>query len=148
MLYPELLKDHLLRAERGDIHSQYRLGEIYGTGEFGEKDYAEAAKWTRKAAEQGHAGAQNRLGILYANGLGVTENRAVAAQWFRKAAKQGDADAKANLKNLEKLSPALIWTLFMFMEAGLLYCLWTALGPVPTSILAGALIIAAAIKSR
>lgn len=60
-------------------------------------DYAEAAKWYRKAAERGDADSQFALGLMYENGDGVPEDYAEAAKWYRKAAKQGDADAQHNL---------------------------------------------------
>jgi hypothetical protein len=61
------------------------------------QDYAEAARWYRKAADQGNAHGQNYLGELYINGLGVPQDYAEAARWFRKAADQGLALAQHNL---------------------------------------------------
>ena len=58
------------------------------------QDYAEAAKWNRKAAEQGHANAQFNLGFMYATGNGVLQDYAEAMRWFRKAADQGDASSQ------------------------------------------------------
>ena len=60
-------------------------------------DYAEAAKWYRKAAEQGVAWAQNNLGYLYGEGKGVTQDYAEAVKWYRKAAAQGHAGGQGNL---------------------------------------------------
>ena len=37
-------------------------------------NYAEAAKWARKAAEQGYALAQADLGVMYWNGQGVPQD--------------------------------------------------------------------------
>jgi TPR repeat protein len=62
-------------------------------------DYAEAAKWFRKAAEQGDADARYILGNMYYFGEGVTQDYAEAVKWYRKAAEQGDADAQVNLGN-------------------------------------------------
>ena len=61
------------------------------------QDYAEAAKWYRKAAEQGLAAAQFSLGFIYANGQGVPQDYAQAAKWYRKAAEQGFTKAQNNL---------------------------------------------------
>jgi peptidoglycan hydrolase-like protein with peptidoglycan-binding domain len=60
-------------------------------------DYAEAAKWWRKAAEQGDAYAQYNLGLMYAKGEGVTQDDVEAVKWYRKAADQGLAEAQYNL---------------------------------------------------
>jgi uncharacterized caspase-like protein len=61
------------------------------------QDYAEAAKWYRKAADQGDAEAQCILGASYYFGLGVPQDYAEAAKWYRKAAEQGYALAQFNL---------------------------------------------------
>ena len=76
---------------------QFDLGVMYCGGEGVAKDYAEAAKWFRKAAEQGHADARYLLGFLYDNGVGVANDYAEAAKWYRKAAEQGHADAQSVL---------------------------------------------------
>ena len=90
------------RAKAGDVVAQYNLGVMYDTGEGVPKDYAEAAKWYRKAAEQGHAVAQFNLGVMYADGEGVSKNDAEAVKWFRQAAEQGHLDAKEWLKKNAK----------------------------------------------
>ena len=70
------------------------MAKKYESGEGVRLDFAEAAKWRRKAAEQGHAEAQFSLGMMYDIGLGVPKDYAEAAKWVRKAAEQGNADAK------------------------------------------------------
>ena len=49
-------------AEQGDAEAQYKLGFMYEGSDSVPEDYAEAAKWYRKAAEQGHVEAQYGLG--------------------------------------------------------------------------------------
>jgi len=88
------------KAEAGDSASQYSLGEMFATGINAPLDYAEAAKWYRKAASQGHIKAQSALGAMYALGMGVTKDEKEAVIWCRKAAEQGDADAQYNLGDL------------------------------------------------
>jgi len=44
---------------------------MYGDGRGVLRDYAEAAKWTRKAAEQGYAFAEMSLAAMYVEGRGV-----------------------------------------------------------------------------
>ena len=52
-------------AENGSAEVQRKLGQMYYSGWVLAPDYAEAAKWFRKAAEQGDTDAQYRLGICY-----------------------------------------------------------------------------------
>lgn len=85
------------RAEKGDAEEQYNLGGMYARGEGVPQDYAEAARWFRKAAELGHAGAQSNLGAMYVNGRGVPQDYAEAVRWYRKGAEQGDAVTQNNL---------------------------------------------------
>ena len=70
---------------------------MYDIGGRGPGNYAEAAKWYRKAAEQGHAGAQTRLGIMNRYGTGVLQDYTEAIKLFQKAAVQGNADAISQL---------------------------------------------------
>jgi uncharacterized protein len=85
------------KAEKGDAVAQCDLGFMYIDGQGVAKDYAEAAKWLRKAAEQNNALAQYNLGAAYAIGSGVAKDEAEALKWFRKAADQNNADAQHNL---------------------------------------------------
>ncbi len=66
-------------------------------GEGVEQDYAEAAKWYRKAAEQGVGEAQFNLGGCYYKGQGVEQDYKEAVKWFSKAADQGVAEAQHSL---------------------------------------------------
>jgi len=91
-------------AEQGDAQAQYNLGLLYANGQGVPQDYAEAAKWYRKAAEskQPRAGraigvASNNLGILYVNGQGVPQDYAEAAKWILKAAEMNIAAGQNNL---------------------------------------------------
>lgn len=91
---PESLR---ARAEQGDGISQFNLGIMYYQGQGVVQDYAEAARWYRKAAELGVTKAQFNLGVMYAQGRGVARDYAEAARWYRKAAEQGDPGAQFNL---------------------------------------------------
>ncbi len=50
------------------------------------QDYAEAAKWFRKAAVNGEANSQFMLGMMYKYGQGVPQDDAEALTWLRRAA--------------------------------------------------------------
>lgn len=85
------------RADSGDAAAQWKLGSLLTKGQHVEQNYAEAAKWHRKAAEQGHAAAQRSLAELYEVGQGVPLDPTEAARLFRQAAEQGDVVAQYSL---------------------------------------------------
>jgi TPR repeat protein len=94
---PDDLAGLLARAEKGDAEAQLLLAGRYYFGDGVRQDYAEAARWLRKAAERGNPIAQNNLGVCYEKGEGVAKDSAEAVKWYRKAADQGDATAQNNL---------------------------------------------------
>ncbi|MYE58441.1 MAG: sel1 repeat family protein, partial [Alphaproteobacteria bacterium] len=61
---------------------------MFGNGEGVPQDYAEAARWYRRAAEQGIASAQFNLGLVLNNGEGVAQADADEACGTRLAADQ------------------------------------------------------------
>jgi TPR repeat protein len=65
--FPRILRD----AQSGNRDAQFLVGMTYEIGCGIDQDYAQAARWYRKAADGGHPGAQNNLGGLYLQGLGV-----------------------------------------------------------------------------
>jgi TPR repeat protein len=94
----KLLADVRAKAEKGDAQSQYELGRIFFFGTCGmAQDWAESAKWFRKAAEQNDAPAQFNLGVCYHEGQGVAQDDVEAVRWVRKAAEQNDAPAQFHL---------------------------------------------------
>jgi TPR repeat protein len=70
---------------------------MYFYGHSVPQDYAEAARWYRKAADQGYPKAQYDLGTMYYSGLGVPQDRTEANRWFHKAATQNNKDARRAL---------------------------------------------------
>jgi len=97
------LEELRMKAEQGDVNTQFWLGWMYASGEGNVDDqaipqnYKEAVKWYTKAVEQGHAEAQFNLGMMYDTGQGVIQDYTKAAKWYRKAAEQGDTAAQYNL---------------------------------------------------
>ncbi|MGO8677747.1 MAG: tetratricopeptide repeat protein [Limisphaerales bacterium] len=84
-------------ADLGDARAQRQLGEFYAHREGVAPNYAEGAKWYRRAAEQGDADGQAALGELCQAGQGVPKNLAEAGSWFHLAARQGNARAQYSL---------------------------------------------------
>lgn len=85
------------KAGQGDAEAQTQLGRLYAQGQGVPRDYAEAAKWYRRAAEQGNADAQTALGELCEAGQGVARDPGAAAKWYRLAADQGHTRAQYDL---------------------------------------------------
>ncbi len=72
--FSRILRD----AQSGDRDARFLAGMTYEIGCGVDQDYAQAARWYRKAADGGHSGAQNNLGDLYLQGLGVEQSDAEA----------------------------------------------------------------------
>jgi TPR repeat protein len=93
------IQDLKAKAVKGDRGAQRDLAMAYGKGEGVAQDYAEAAKWFRKAAEQGDMFSQFATGSNFEHGKGVAKDLAEALRWYRKAADQGYARAQFNVGN-------------------------------------------------
>ena len=70
----------------GDFYAQNNLGLMYKDGEGIAQNYAEAAKWFRKAADQNYDEAYCNLGLLYEEGKGVVKDVIEAVRCYRKSA--------------------------------------------------------------
>ena len=80
-------------AENGEADAQYKLGLLYLTGNGALQDFAEAAKWLKRAAEQGYALAQYELGLIYRTGYGLTIDHVQSYVWLNLAAAAGISEA-------------------------------------------------------
>lgn len=85
-------------AEGGDKYGQYNLAVFYTDDSLGvPQDYAQAARWYRRAAQQGHVEAQFKLAVMYIYGYGVPVDRHKTIYWFFRSALEGHIDAQYNL---------------------------------------------------
>ena len=100
--YANALKEWKPLAEAGDSVAQYRLGQMYHTGEGVIEDYAEALNWYRLAAEQGCEKSQTNLGRMYRKGHGVIQNNEIAHMWYNIGAANGDKFGRDNRDSLAK----------------------------------------------
>ncbi|WP_245728030.1 tetratricopeptide repeat protein [Nitrosovibrio tenuis] len=82
-------------AENGEADAQYKLGLLYLTGNGALQDFAEAAKWLKRAAEQGYALAQYELGLIYRTGYGLAIDHVQSYVWLNLAAAAGIQQAVA-----------------------------------------------------
>lgn len=90
-------------AQRGDITSQYLLGQAYEQGKGLPQDAAAAMRWYQAAASRGDLIASDGMvGMagLYERGEGVAPDRARALQLYRQAASLGNATALTALHRL------------------------------------------------
>jgi TPR repeat protein len=85
------------RADQGDADAQFSLGLRYGSAAGDALDFAQAARWYRKAADQDYPLAQYNLGVMFARGQGVPQDDAASAGWIRRAAEGGDAGGQYDL---------------------------------------------------
>ena len=93
LLSPEL-REVGRRAEEGDVAAQYRLAQMYSTGQGAPQSLDDAARWYLAAAEQGHEMAAYRLAFLYLRGRGFAQKDYVQAyRWFSVSADLGVGDA-------------------------------------------------------
>ena len=81
-------KKELPKAEKGDVKSQYEVGEMYEKGRGAVKDEKKAFDWYLKAAKQGNKKAAYRVGLFYYEGSVVTQNFPEARTWFSKSAEK------------------------------------------------------------
>lgn len=95
--YEAAYQEWLPLARNDDAAAQRNLGHLHRAGLGVPQDFAEAARWYRRAAELGLAGAQVNLGSMYLQGQGVNEDPVEAALWFERAARQGHPIAQYNL---------------------------------------------------
>jgi len=91
-------------AERGDVYSQFRLGQMYYEGRGVARNDSEAAKWFAKAATQEHAEAQYILASMVEKGAGVKKSDEDAFRLYLQAATQGHERASVILE-AEKWTP-------------------------------------------
>lgn len=89
----KLVKD----ANKGDVSSQLKLGELYEEGNGVKQDYLKAFEYYLEASKQGSNEATNYIGLFYQSGLGVEQNFKKAFEYFKMASDNGYKYANNNL---------------------------------------------------
>lgn len=77
----------------GDPEAQVNLARMYYSGEGGDQDVLQAARWAKLAADKGNVGAQALLGHLLFEGEGVARQPVLGLMYLtlaRERAKPGD----------------------------------------------------------
>ena len=88
-------------ALKGNIHAQFNVAMMYGTGKHVTKNIQQAFNWLHKSAFNGHIQAKYLIGLSFKQGIGVKVDRGLAKYWFKKAAKSGHPRAIAQLQKLK-----------------------------------------------
>ncbi|MEL6111737.1 MAG: tetratricopeptide repeat protein [Pseudomonadota bacterium] len=84
-------------AAKGQVDSQFALGELAFGRRGVKRDLPRAAEWFSLAANQGHPGAKARLGQIYTRGLGVEPDVVRGVRYLEEAASAGDRDGQFDL---------------------------------------------------
>ena len=86
-------KELITKADAGDMEAQFRVGNIYDTGNGAPSSREKAKKYYQMAAEQGYAEAQNSLGSM----LQAEKNYVEAKSWYELAMAQNHSMATNSL---------------------------------------------------
>lgn len=115
----EAVEAYKAAADKGHMKAQFKLYELYKTGDIVEKDPYESFNWLRKAAESGHVQAQVILAEMYAEGKDLADkDLSQAIFWFEQAANNGhnqsqilmgDAYWNGSFGLEENLVKAVVW---------------------------------------
>jgi TPR repeat protein len=101
-------------AVAGDTQSQFKLANMYYSGEKIEKDDKLSFYWYKQVAQKGYANAEFNVANSYYTGTGVEKNIDNAIYWYKKATEQNLVPAIYNLayileNNKKNHQEAFIW---------------------------------------
>lgn len=104
-------------AQTGNPAAQYKLAQVYMSGDQVPKNLQKAVSLYRSSADRGYAASQYEMGVFYENGRGTEQNLVKAFEWYKKAAEQGNANAQNNLGTLymqgkavpQNIMLAIVW---------------------------------------
>jgi len=91
------IESPMAEANAGRLWAQYEIAVRVANGSTvkDSADYADAAKWARRAAEGGYAPAQAMLGVMHHRGQGVPRDEIEAYKWLTLAIRQQPAERDA-----------------------------------------------------
>ena len=99
-----------------DAEAQYRLAEMYLSGQGGDENAVLAARWYKLAARKGHVPAQAMFGRLLLQGIGVRRNTVYGLMWLSIAKQKRKSDAEIRLHQEQAFSAASEMERSMAME--------------------------------
>lgn len=86
---PQALQVFRQLAQSGNADAQFRLGELYLSGEAVTQDVVKACDWFERAADQGQVQAFHALADCYLNGEGREQDTDMAVFLYGSAAESG-----------------------------------------------------------
>jgi TPR repeat protein len=91
----------------GNADAQFNLARMYYSGEGGDRDLVQAAKWAKLSADKGNPDARSlaievslELAQAHLDGKDTTKSTREAAKWARQAADYGSIDGQALLGHI------------------------------------------------
>jgi uncharacterized protein len=84
-------------AATGDSEANMRLGDLYFTGDAGQRDLPEAFKYYRNAAQLKNTKAYFKMGYCYERGHGVGQSNQDAVYWYQRGVDAGELNCIANM---------------------------------------------------
>jgi TPR repeat protein len=93
----ETIKMYQKAAAAGDSEANMRLGDLFFTGDGGERNLFEAFKYYRNAAQLKNPKAYFKMGYCYERGHGVGQSNQDAVYWYQKGVDAGDLNCIANM---------------------------------------------------
>ena len=111
---PELLMEKArelsVKAQAGDVESQYHYGVLCQMGIGVKQDTKQAFEWFQKAAKKDHPTSQFNLAQFYVTGLETEKNRNLGLEWAKKAATNGHTISLQFLTNANSRNqPDEVW---------------------------------------
>ena len=89
-----------------DAEAQYRLAGMYLSGQGGDENARQAARWYKLAARKGYAPAQAMFGRLLLDGLGVRRNTVYGLMWLSIAQQKRKSDSEIQLHHEQAFAAA------------------------------------------
>ena len=89
-----------------DAEAQYRLADMYLSGQGGDENTRQAARWYKLAAGKGHVGAQAMLGQLMLEGIGVRRSTVNGLMWLSIARQRRQSDTDIQLRHEQAFASA------------------------------------------
>ncbi|MEP1447564.1 MAG: tetratricopeptide repeat protein [Paraglaciecola sp.] len=98
-------------TKNGAVH--YKLGRLYETGTFFERNMMKAVKHYHLSAKQSDPLGMNNYGLLLLKGQGITKNEIEGIRWLKKAANARMPESSLNLglyyQSKNNINEAKIW---------------------------------------
>jgi TPR repeat protein len=90
----------------GDADAQYALGMMFLSGQGGEPEPRQAARWLKRAARKGHVQAQSEFGYMLYEGVGIGRRAVEGLMWLSIARLANPGDPLTQARHEQAFSTA------------------------------------------